>query len=45
MDALKETGYDGPVIVEQEDSVLGRTEDDAAAGLTTARDHLAPLLA
>lgn len=44
VETLQETGYDGAVIVEQEDSVLGRSEDAAAEGLTTAHAHLAPLL-
>lgn len=42
--ALQETGYNGPVIVEQEDPVLGSSEDAAATGLITARERLAPLL-
>lgn len=41
---LRDVGYDGPVIVEQEDDVLGRSEDDAASGLVIARERLSPLL-
>ena len=41
---LRDTGYAGPIIVEQEDPVLGRSEDGSARGLIAAHDHLAPLL-
>lgn len=41
---LGDAGYDGTVAVEQEDSVLGRSPDQAAAGLERARKALTPLL-
>ncbi|HSJ46831.1 MAG TPA: sugar phosphate isomerase/epimerase [Euzebyales bacterium] len=44
IETLQSTGYDGSIVVEQEDSVLGRSENDAAEGLITAHAHLAPLL-
>lgn len=42
--ALQDIGYDGPVIVEQEDPVLGSAEGAVVRGLSAARSRLVPLL-
>lgn len=42
--ALQDIGYDGPVIVEQEDAVLGSDEGAVVRGLSAARSRLVPLL-